>query len=104
MEKKDYPEIDAKVKKTLEQTEFAASDLERLSGGFVNWVYRAKLSKALEDGTTEVLVKHGELFMSARPEFELNLQRCVCLSRNGDTRLFPYAIPADLCSALKVTF
>ena len=70
-------DIDARVHRSLLNTNFNPYDFERLPGGSVNWVYLAKLSNALNDGTTEVLVKHGETQMATKPEFPLTLFRCV---------------------------
>jgi hypothetical protein len=75
---RDTIDIDAKVQKSLEGTPFASSSLKKLSGGSVNWIYHAKLAKPLEDGTLEVAVKHGERHMATKPDFELDLLRCVC--------------------------
>ena len=66
-----------KVAKTLENTPFASSSLKQLSGGTANFIYRATLITPLEDGTAEVLVKHGEDYIKDNPEFKLTLQRCV---------------------------
>jgi hypothetical protein len=73
----DQSEIDVKVQKSLQGTRFECTALKMLSGGSVNWVYQAKLSRPLDDGTTEVMIKHGEKFMLTKPEFALTLIRCV---------------------------
>lgn len=69
--------IDIKVKKSLEGTRFESSSLTPLSGGSVNWTYHATLAEPLEDGVTEVMVKHGETHMMTKPEVALTLIRCV---------------------------
>ncbi|KAJ4128990.1 hypothetical protein NW768_007516 [Fusarium equiseti] len=69
-------DIHIKVQKALEGTRFAASSLEKLSGGSVNWIYVAQLTKPLEDGTFEVLVKHAEPYMASKPDFPLPSLRC----------------------------
>ncbi|KAF4454910.1 hypothetical protein F53441_2649 [Fusarium austroafricanum] len=69
-------DIENKVRKALERTEFETSALEKLSGGSVNWIYLAKLAKPLEDGTEQVLVKHAESYMASKPEFPLPSLRC----------------------------
>ena len=74
----DHSEINAKVKKSLDGTQFESSELKPLSGGSVNWTYLAKLAKPLDDGTQEVMVKHGETHMMSRPDTALTLTRCVC--------------------------
>ncbi|RSL91619.1 hypothetical protein CDV31_015432 [Fusarium ambrosium] len=69
-------DVDAKVQSALKGTQFEPSTLTKLSGGSVNWIYLAKLSTPLDDGTTEVLVKHGEPWMASKPEFPLAMLRC----------------------------
>lgn len=70
-------EIESKVRAGLRGTPFAPKELTRLDGGSVNWIYRARLLQPLDDGTDEVVVKHGELYMSTKPDFALNFIRCV---------------------------
>lgn len=70
-------DIDIKVKDSLKGTRFEASELASLSGGSVNWTYVATLAQPLEDGTRQVMVKHGETHMMTKPDFALTLIRCV---------------------------
>ncbi|KAI0180901.1 kinase-like domain-containing protein [Hypoxylon sp. FL1284] len=70
-------EIRAKVLQSLENTSFAASSLDALSGGTGNFIYRATLIQPLEDGTTHVLVKHSEDYVASHPDFKLPLYRCL---------------------------
>ncbi|KAI1769242.1 kinase-like domain-containing protein [Hypoxylon sp. FL1150] len=70
-------EITAKVLQSLESTPFAASSLDALSGGTGNFIYRATLRQPLEDGTTQVLVKHSEDYVASAPDFKLPLYRCL---------------------------
>ena len=70
-------DVDAKVKKSLEGTPFEASTLTQLSGGSVNYTYKATLAKALDDGTKQVFVKHAEPYMKVRPDTALSLERGV---------------------------
>jgi hypothetical protein len=72
-------EIDAKVQKSLEGTKYASTGVRKLVGGSVNYVYHAPLKKPLDDGTADVLVKHGETHMARKPEFPLPMVRSVCL-------------------------
>jgi hypothetical protein len=78
-------EMTAKVENALRGTPFESSSLEVLSGGTGNFVYRAVLQTPLDDGTAEVLVKHGEDFVASNPAFKLTLSRCrveeACLRR-----------------------
>ncbi|OAL42868.1 hypothetical protein IQ07DRAFT_637469 [Pyrenochaeta sp. DS3sAY3a] len=68
-------DIDTKVEESLEGTAYASSSIRKLVGGSVNYVYHAKLAVPLIDGTTEVLVKHGEAHMARKPEFPLPMIR-----------------------------
>lgn len=69
--------IRGKVLGSLNDTRYAVSSLEPLSGGVGNFLYRAHLVRPLEDGTAEVAVKHGEGFVATNSSFELTLDRCV---------------------------
>lgn len=73
------PELAEKIKlevfKWLNGTRYASTVLEPLSGGSANFLYRAHLSKPLEDGTTDVLVKHFEEFMAVAPQNKMGLYR-----------------------------
>lgn len=71
-------EIKSEIIEWLKETRYASTYLEALSGGKANFIYRARLSKALEDGTTDVVVKHGEAYMAKFPCNELTIGRCVC--------------------------
>lgn len=70
-------EVASKVLKSLEDTPFAPSSLKQLSGGTANYIYRATLVTPFPDGTTEVLVKHGEGYIKNSPGFQLTVLRCV---------------------------
>ncbi|KAG5806447.1 hypothetical protein H9Q74_008572 [Fusarium xylarioides] len=72
-----HPDIDSKVQKALEGTKFEVSKLEKITGGSVNWIYKAKVVTPLDNGEKEVLVKHGEPYMASKPEFALPPLRCV---------------------------
>ena len=73
----DLKEIDARVETSLEGTEYASTGVKKLAGGSVNYVYHAPLLTPLSDGTTDVLVKHGETHMARKPEFPLPMIRSV---------------------------
>ncbi|KAI1115009.1 kinase-like domain-containing protein [Nemania sp. NC0429] len=68
--------IKSKVLADLEQTPFAASSLQELSGGTSNFIYRARLKSPLADGTKDVLIKHSEDYVANSPAFKLTLFRC----------------------------
>lgn len=65
----------------LNTTSYAASLLEPLAGGQANFTYRAHLINPLDDGTTEVVVKHGEPYMARHPANAVTVNRCVSESR-----------------------
>lgn len=69
--------IESKVLDDLDETPFAATSLRPLSGGTANFIYHATLKKPLDDGTTDVLVKHSEGYIANSPTFNLTLFRCV---------------------------
>ena len=73
----NHPGIDDKVKKSLEGTRFSSSRVTKLDGGLVNWTYVADLIAPLEDGRTQVVIKHGEDFVAFRPDFRIGFDRCV---------------------------
>ncbi|CZR48705.1 uncharacterized protein FPRO_03974 [Fusarium proliferatum ET1] len=72
-----HTDIDSKARKALEGTKFEFLELNKITGGSVNWIYKAQLVKPLENGEKEVLVKHGEPYMASKPEFALPPLRCV---------------------------
>lgn len=74
---KTAEEIKSEIFEWLKKTKYAASSLEPLPGGSANFIYRAKLSTPLEDGTTDVLVKHGEGYMAVAPANKISTERCV---------------------------
>ncbi|RSL58423.1 hypothetical protein CEP54_007791 [Fusarium duplospermum] len=65
-----------KVFAWLNTTRYAAFSLEPLIGGQANFTYHAKLLTPLEDGTTELVVKHGEPYMARHPANEITTHRC----------------------------
>ena len=74
---KTTDEIKSEVFEWLKGTRYASTSLEPLLGGSANFIYRAHLSEPLEDGTAEVLVKHGEGYMASHPANKLATDRCV---------------------------
>ncbi|KAI8712413.1 hypothetical protein NCS52_01339400 [Fusarium sp. LHS14.1] len=66
-----------KVFAWLNNTRYASSSLQPLIGGQTNFAYHAKLLTPLEDGTTEVVVKHGEPYMARHSANEITTHRCV---------------------------
>jgi hypothetical protein len=73
-------QIKSNVLKWLAGTRYASTSLEPLSGGTANFIYRAHLSDPLDDGTTHILVKHGEAYVATSRDFKLTTFRCVGLS------------------------
>ena len=72
---KTAEEIKSEIFEWLKKTKYAATSLEPLSGGSANFIYRAKLATPLEDGTTDVLVKHGEGYMAVAPANRISTER-----------------------------
>lgn len=70
-------EIASQIISELASTEYACSSLARLSGGTVNFLFKGTLQKPLEDGTAEVVVKHGEGFSASWADLKLSQRRCV---------------------------
>lgn len=73
----DASTIASRILTELSKTQFACSSLVPLSGGVGNFVYKAQLRKPLDDGTAEVVVKHGEGFAAQFPTLKLPMFRCV---------------------------
>jgi hypothetical protein len=73
----------AKVQGELHETEFACSNLQVLSGGTANFLWRGTLDRPVSD-TTEafVVVKHGEDHVATNPGFKLTTVRCVSVHPN----------------------
>lgn len=61
----------------LRGTKYACSSLTALSGGNANFIFRGVLQKPLEDGTTEVAIKHGQGYVASNPDFKITTDRCV---------------------------
>ncbi|TPX16405.1 uncharacterized protein E0L32_004054 [Thyridium curvatum] len=90
--------IEDKVLKSLEGSRFESVALQKITEGNVNWSYVAKLCRPLDDGTEEALIKHGENFMSSKPDFALTLTRCVSAkaNANGVGPRFRHSTEADM--------
>ncbi|KAI0603223.1 hypothetical protein F4775DRAFT_532584 [Biscogniauxia sp. FL1348] len=69
MDPYSHKDMLCKVLGDLENTPFAASSLDVLSGGTANYIYRATLKTPLDDSTNEVLVKHGEDYIVDNESF-----------------------------------
>jgi hypothetical protein len=70
-------EVKSRVFEWLKGTRYESTSLEPLSGGSMNFIYKAHLSEPLEDGTTDVLVKHGEDYSAANSANKVTIDRCV---------------------------
>ena len=76
-------EIKSRTLEWLNDTQFAADSIEPLTGGTANFIYRAHLRQPLDDGTAEVVIKHGEGFVANTPAFEISTNRCVRCSNHS---------------------
>lgn len=72
--------VEEEIRRQLVGTPYESKSLTQLSGGIANFVYRIALAKPLEDGTAEVVLKHGEEYAALSPNFKLQKLRCVCIS------------------------
>ncbi|KAM0543455.1 hypothetical protein ACHAPJ_012319 [Fusarium lateritium] len=79
--------IRQKVSTWLNTTSYATVSLEPLIGGQANFTYLGNLLHPLQDGTTKVVVKHGEPYMARHPANAVTINRC--LGQAGST---PYTI------------
>jgi hypothetical protein len=75
--KKTTEEIEATIRKEFDGTPYAISTLTPLTGGSANFIYHAKLQNSLPDGSSEVVLKHGEGYVALHPEFSWTMLRCV---------------------------
>ena len=69
-----------KVHQILAGTEFVCTDLQQLTGGYTNIIFKGTLLEPLEDGTTTVAIKHAESFVT--PTWSLKADRNVKLHCN----------------------
>lgn len=74
---KSNEQIQDAIQKELEGTEYAVASLTPLTGGTANFLYHARLDKSLPDGTSEIVLKHGEAYVAQHPGFKLKMVRCV---------------------------
>jgi hypothetical protein len=65
------------IQKELMSTSYACSSLKPLSGGNANFTFKGLLTHPLEDGTQEVVIKHGEAYVALMPDLEIPTSRCV---------------------------
>lgn len=77
MAKPTPEEITSKLMRELAPTSFACTSLVPLSGGTVNFLFKGRLLKPFEDGTTEVVIKHGEGYSASFTGLGLSTDRCV---------------------------
>ncbi|KAF9885551.1 hypothetical protein FE257_012757 [Aspergillus nanangensis] len=68
--------IEADIIEALSRTRYACSTIKRLSGGYVNFTYRGTILCPLSDGSTSVIVKHGEEYSTELRGFSASTIRC----------------------------
>lgn len=66
-----------RIQRELNNTRYACTALESLSRGSSNYMFKGILADPLDDGTTEVAVKHTEGYVAASPELFMAPSRCV---------------------------
>lgn len=81
-------EIEDQIKKSLAGTPYEASALKQLVGGITNFIFSATLKKPLQDGTSEVVLKHGEGYVAQWTDFKLSVERCVCSPEPAACRIY----------------
>ncbi|KAE8381228.1 kinase-like domain-containing protein [Aspergillus bertholletiae] len=69
-------DIEAEIIKTLSQTQYACSDIKRISGGYINFTYRGHVLCPLSDGSTSVIIKHGEEYSPEIQNISVSTIRC----------------------------
>lgn len=69
--------VESQLTEELAGTRFACRSLTALSGGTANFIFRGTLQTPLEDGTNEVVVKHGEAYGASTGTLSLPTTRCV---------------------------
>ncbi|ROW12266.1 hypothetical protein VMCG_00388 [Cytospora schulzeri] len=72
-------EIASRITQELASTKFACSTLVPLSGGTANFIFKGILVNPFENGTVDVVMKHGEGFVAQHPVLKLSTLRCDCL-------------------------
>ncbi|KAJ4320931.1 hypothetical protein N0V84_005635 [Fusarium piperis] len=101
--KETFDDTHLKVWAWLNTTRYAASSLEPLTGGQANFTYRAEILTPLEDGTTEVVVKHGEPYMARHAANEITTHRCrveaECLTTLNLVETQPNQVDGANCTA-----
>ncbi|KAL2172224.1 hypothetical protein VTG60DRAFT_7068 [Thermothelomyces hinnuleus] len=68
--------LSEEVLQELSNTEYACSNLQPLSGGTANFLFKGTLIQPLANGTKEVAVKHGEGYVASVPGFQIPTTRC----------------------------
>ncbi|KAK3333874.1 kinase-like domain-containing protein [Cercophora scortea] len=69
-------QVSQHVQAELDNTRYACSSLEVLTGGTANFIFKGLLTEPLDDGTQEIAIKHGKGFVATQPGFQLTTDRC----------------------------
>lgn len=81
MAKPAADEIAANITEQLAITRLACSTLTPLTGGTANFIFKGQLLKPLNDGTAEVVIKHGEGYSASHTGLQLSTDRCVSVTK-----------------------
>lgn len=73
----DSDKVASQIETRLALTKYACSSLTPLSGGTANFLFKGTLQNPLDDGTAEVVIKHGEAFSASWSALKLSQARCV---------------------------
>ena len=73
-------ELTDSISKQIEDANWPCSELVALAGGYTNFLFKGVLKEPLADGTTEIVIKHGERFLLCDHEAVMTRFRCVRLN------------------------
>lgn len=87
----------AQIEETLKDGPHACRELERLSGGTANYVFRGTLQKPSSDGPHTVIVKYTPPYVANFPSFALTDTRC-----DIEVAMLQAKIPAAISNGITI--